>query len=116
MNGPGGLYNQSERLTPRTSRYGQLFRAAVAGAPAPDFPQGEADRSRGGRHGVVWSFAPVREHLDAFLNLIGALAVRPAQIRPVLGNFDYYDGILPLEQQPTLDKPWPWDDPTRGQP
>lgn len=116
MNGPGGRFNQSERLTPRTSRYGAELKAAVAGVPFVDAPQGEAVRAVGGRHGVVWNFAPLREHLQPFLDLFGAFASRPARIDPVLGNFDYYDGILPLEQQPNLDKPWPWQDTTRGRP
>lgn len=116
MHYPGGYYNQSERLTPRHSRYGAGLRALVTGAPFVDAPQGEAERPVGGRHGAVWSFAPLRAHLQPFLDLVGGFASRPAQVAPVLGNFDYYDGILPMDQQPNLGKPFPWQDPTRGQP
>lgn len=115
MNGPNGRFNQDGDLRPITSAYGRGLHAMVRGRSFRDFPQGEAARDVGGRHAVVWSFAPLLVP-EPVTNLVGGLATRAAQVRPVLGGFGYYDGILPLEQQPNLDKPWPWNDPTRGAP
>lgn len=115
MNGPGGLYNQDGRLRPTRSYYGAGFHAAAHGHAFRDAPQGEAQRDVGGRHGVVWSFAPILPD-PVYQNLLGGLATRAAKVQPVLGGFDFYDGILPLQRQPDLQKPFPWADPTRGRP
>ena len=115
MNGPNGRFNQDGALRPVTSPYGQAFHALVHGHAFVDAPQGAAERDTGGRHAAVWEFAPILPD-PVYLNLLGGFAQRPAKVLPVLGAYDSYDGILPLGQQPAMDKPWPWQDPTRGQP
>ena len=115
MNGPGGIYNQDGRLRPTHSRYGTELHAMAHGRAFIDAPQGEATRAVGGRHGAVWQFAPILPD-PLYQNLIGGLATRAAKVQPVLGGFDYYDGILPLGELPNMDKPYPWSDGTRGRP
>lgn len=116
MNGPGARFNQDGDLRPTHSAYGAGLHALAHGRAFRDFPDGSnATGVIGGRHGSVWQFAPLLPD-PTYDNLIGGLATRAAKIRPVLGGFDYYDGILPLGQQPDMDKPFPWADTTRGRP
>lgn len=50
-----------------------------------------------------------------YRDLFGAFAARAAFTIPIVAALRY-KGQLPLDQQPTIKKPNPWDDPTRGLP
>jgi len=50
-----------------------------------------------------------------YRDLFGAFAARAAFTIPIIAAMRY-QGQLPLDQQPILKKPNPWDDPTRGRP
>lgn len=109
---------------------GQLFRNAIlrrnrgrdlAGA---GFPQ---TVHRGPRVGVDSAGSVVREMAPlwkppsgspsqpGYRDLYGAFAARAAFTIPIIQAFRY-SGQLPLDQQPIIKKPNPWDDPQRGRP
>jgi hypothetical protein len=50
-----------------------------------------------------------------YRDLFGAFAARAAFSIPIIAALRY-KGQLPLDQQPIIKKPNPWDDPTRGSP
>lgn len=50
-----------------------------------------------------------------YRDLFGAFAARAAFSIPIIAALRY-KGQLPLDQQPIIKKPNPWDDPTRGNP
>lgn len=92
--------NEAEYGTPRTSRSGYDFKRAAGG------------------NGLIRQMPPlIPQHVGMFVfkNFIGAFAQRPAQAVTVIRRY-MYAGELPMAQQPILNKPRPWNDPTRGQP
>ena len=50
-----------------------------------------------------------------YRDLFGAFAARAAFSIPIIAALRY-KGQLPLDQQPIIKKPTPWNDPTRGMP
>lgn len=112
------------------SRTGQPFRNAILrrGARSGDLsgdgdPQ-TAKHANTGRDaaGVVvrqmsplWKPPSGSPSQPGYRDLFGAFAARAAFTIPVIAALRY-KGQLPLDQQPTVRKPNPWDDPTRGSP
>ena len=91
-------WNQAEFGAPSASPYGQGLRASVT-------------PSR-----VVYRAAPVGPgqtllHKEIF----GAFGARPAVNHTVFSQGGYW-GLFPLDQQPLIKRPDPWNDPTRGAP
>lgn len=110
--------HESEAPAPSHSAYGSMFRRAMLRAcPAEDTPQTAMHPEAGQgdwRGNVVRSQAPLYKE-GPFMDLIGAFMARPAQQVPVIPRFRY-QGQLPMDVQPQLDKTHPWFDPFRGQP
>jgi hypothetical protein len=95
----------------------QFKRGIICECPAQDIPQTAIQPWRG--HGD-WNGSVVRQQAPlykpyGFRDLIGVFRARPAKTIPVLSQYMYH-GQIPMEQQPKLSKPNPWDDPTRGLP
>lgn len=108
----------AEAPAPSHSHTGTLFRLAIlCGCSARDVPQ-TAKHPEAGRHdwagGVVRSQAPLFKE-TGYRDLIGAFLAKPAKQVTVLSAIRY-SGQLPMDEQPTLKKPNPWSDPTRGRP
>lgn len=97
MRYPGQL-NAAEAGAPATSTYGAGLRAALV------------------RRGVINTPAPEGvDYTNQFAGLYGAFAARPAQARGVYARKGYV-GIFPMDQQPLIKRPDPWNDRTRGEP
>ena len=95
-----GQMNQAERGAPAFGPFGRALYAAVAGK-GPD--------------AVINRPAPVATPTYKFRNFLGAFMARPA-VNKMVWAPGGYGGILPMDQQPSLFKPKPWNDPTRGAP
>lgn len=110
--------HEAEGPAPSHSRVGELFRRAVnCACPALSRPQ-TAKHPEAGEHD--WHGEVVRQQAPLFKrtgyqDLIGVFVAKPAKVIPVLSAIRY-QGQLPMSEQPTLDKPYPWLDPRRGRP
>lgn len=119
-----GALNQAEEGAPTVSIFGQAMRRAVT---VDVVNHTGRDDVRGfapvGRRVSLWSApngtANARQFATqpwGFRNFFGAFVARPAANRTVANLSRGYAGILPLDQQPSLFKPKPWNDPTLGAP
>jgi len=96
MMGRYSLFNQAELGSPATGPYGNGLKEMVRTTTV-------INRA---------AFLPAVTY--KFRELYGPFAVRPAQniMRPAATHG--YQGIYPLEEQPMLTKPKPWQDRTLG--
>lgn len=121
--------NQAEAAprAPSHSGYGLVFRELVSnggqGNEAYGLVQQKAsDRVNIGRD---WTGNVVRFQVPiirlpygqkpGYMDFIGSFGQRAAITIPVIGAYRY-EGQLPMTEQPTLVKPRPWSDPSRGLP
>jgi hypothetical protein len=95
-----GLFNQSERGAPAVGPRDVALRNGRTAA----------DPRRSGSRNNFPSAATM-----LFRGLYGAVAVRPAMNVFVATNGGY-GGVFPMDEQPLLSKPKPWQDPTLGKP
>jgi len=113
---PGG--RASANVIASHSAYGQRFKLALLCAcPARDVPQ-TAKHPEAGQHD--WRGNVIRQQSpllvpEPFYDFVGAIVARAAKQIPVIER-KRYQGQLPMDVQPELDKPHPWFDPTRGEP
>lgn len=105
-----GDLNQAEMGAPASSAYGQTLRAAVMNGHVINQP-GKRDAS--GRSVDARQFAKTPW---SFRDFIGLFIARPASNRTIGPYGHNYSGILPLDAQPQLAKPLPWEDDTLGAP
>lgn len=106
-------------VVPSHSVTGTKFRLGMLySCPSSDTPQTATHPERGTRD---WRGSVVRDQKPLFLqtggyrDFIGAFVAKAAKTKTVLEAIRY-QGQLPLKQQPTLTRPDPWSDPTRGLP
>lgn len=105
-----GQLNQAEAGAPAYSLYGEALRAAVMNGHVINQP---AKRDATGRTVNARQFA---KQPWGFRDFLGLFIARPASNRTVAPYGHRYSGILPLDQQPQLAKPLPWEDDTLGAP
>lgn len=117
--------NQSESGGFHTAA-GLMFRAAVNqggsleghGLPKNSY-RGKVGRDSVGvvvrEQSPLWKPPSGSPSQPGYRDLFGAFVARAAFSIPVI-SAKRYQGQLPFDQQPVVDKPNPWDDPTRGQP
>lgn len=118
--GPHGVPDEplAEGAVVSHSAYGQAFRRAMLCACQPeDVPQTAKHPEAG--HGD-WRGNVIRQQAPLlvpppFRDFIGAIVTRSAKQIPVIAR-KRYQGQLPMDVQPELDKVHPWFDPTRGEP
>lgn len=91
-------WNQAEFGAPAHDAYGSGFRASLVGSR------------------VVYRAPTVGPGQTLlFRDFFGAFVARPASNRMVFAQGGYW-GSYPLTEQPMIDRPDPWNDPTRGAP
>jgi hypothetical protein len=95
--------NESEGGTPRYSPFGQLFRFRVKPS---DF---------GKSHYRQYQETPAGQHPNSpmFHGIGGTYALFLGVPRPVVHR-NWYGGILPVREQPLLQKPFPWQESKTG--
>lgn len=115
---PETARNEAEAPAPSHSAEGTRLRLGIlCRCPAQDSPQ-TAKHPERGQHdwagGVVRSQTALYKE-GPYMDFIGAFMAKPAKTVTVLSAIRY-KGQLPMNEQPMLEKPNPWSDPTRGSP